>query len=310
MRDACRPELSVVLVTPDRYETIRETVRHLQAQTVREQLELVIVGPSRAAVAPPNEELTCFGGWQVVEVGEIRASPAARVAGIHAASAPLVVFAEDHAFPEPGWAEALLRAHKGPWAAVGPVFRIAGCKNAVGQASLLIGYLPWTEPVEAGEVEDLPGRNTCYRRSLLLEYGAGLEEMLVLESRLHADLRRKGHRLYLEPGAGIRHVMFSRLGELAREQFLVGRMFGAGRAACWSPLRRLFYAAAAPAVPLLRTWRISRRLPPSSPLRAQLPALLPVLLAGLCVSALGEATGYLAGARDASEKMTRMEFHR
>ncbi|HEX5708076.1 MAG TPA: hypothetical protein VFX96_12315 [Pyrinomonadaceae bacterium] len=40
--------MSVLIVTPDDYRTIRKTVRHLGAQTARERLEVVIVAPSRA----------------------------------------------------------------------------------------------------------------------------------------------------------------------------------------------------------------------------------------------------------------------
>jgi hypothetical protein len=39
--------MSVVLVTPDRYEAIRKTMEHLRAQTVSDQLEIVIVGPAK-----------------------------------------------------------------------------------------------------------------------------------------------------------------------------------------------------------------------------------------------------------------------
>jgi hypothetical protein len=39
------------------------------------------------------------------------------------ARAPIVALAEDHAFPAPGWAEALIAAHRDPWAAIGAVIR-------------------------------------------------------------------------------------------------------------------------------------------------------------------------------------------
>ena len=45
------PEMSVVIVTPDRYETIRKTMDHLRVQTARHRLEIVIVAPSAARLA-------------------------------------------------------------------------------------------------------------------------------------------------------------------------------------------------------------------------------------------------------------------
>ena len=50
MNDGCAAQISVVLVTPDRYDAIRKTMEHLQAQTVLDQLEIVIVAPSAATL--------------------------------------------------------------------------------------------------------------------------------------------------------------------------------------------------------------------------------------------------------------------
>jgi hypothetical protein len=41
-------QMSVVLVTPGRYDSIRKTMEHLLVQTVMDQLEIVIVAPSVA----------------------------------------------------------------------------------------------------------------------------------------------------------------------------------------------------------------------------------------------------------------------
>jgi glycosyltransferase involved in cell wall biosynthesis len=40
--------MSVVITTPDNYQTIRRTISHLRRQTVKEALELIIVAPSLA----------------------------------------------------------------------------------------------------------------------------------------------------------------------------------------------------------------------------------------------------------------------
>jgi hypothetical protein len=77
--------LSVVLVTPDRCETVRTAVRHLVAQTVRDQIELVLVTPHAAALQPDQPESQRFGAFQIVEIEEsrsiARANPAGTAAG-------------------------------------------------------------------------------------------------------------------------------------------------------------------------------------------------------------------------------------
>jgi hypothetical protein len=43
MTDNGSPKMSVIILTPDCYETIRKTMGCLRAQTVRDQLEIIIV---------------------------------------------------------------------------------------------------------------------------------------------------------------------------------------------------------------------------------------------------------------------------
>ena len=80
-----RPELSAVIVTPDDYQTIRETIRCLAAQEVSDRIELVIVAPSADGLGLENGGLGFFR-IEVVEAGEVRSSAAARVAGIRRSS--------------------------------------------------------------------------------------------------------------------------------------------------------------------------------------------------------------------------------
>src|SRR5215207_532265 len=54
------PEMSVLILTPGGFELIRETVRHLSAQTARERLELVVVAPSREALGHFEPEASGF----------------------------------------------------------------------------------------------------------------------------------------------------------------------------------------------------------------------------------------------------------
>ncbi len=311
MSATATPELSVILVTPDRFETIRRTVSWLGAQTVHDRLELVIVAPSREVLDLDAHELDGFHGFRVVETGTVRSVAAGNAAGVREASAPVVVFAEDHSYPQPGWAEALIAAHREPWAAVGPVVANGNPRSAVSWADFLPGYGPWLDPTPGGVVDYLPGHNSSYKRDLLLELGPELEPMLNAESVLHWELQARGHRLYLEPAAKTRHFNFSRLSIYLRATFLHARTFAAERARAgrWGLLCRLAYATAWPLIPLVRLRRVFRDVR-RAPSRGVLPRVLPPVLLGLAVSALGEATGYLLGPGDAPEKVSAYEFHR
>src|SRR5437868_5149876 len=82
--------------------------------------EIVIVCTAEDSLGLAKEEITGFHSVRLIEMGDIKTTSRARAAAIRAASGPVVALAEDHAFPEPDWAEVLIRAHRQPWAAVGP----------------------------------------------------------------------------------------------------------------------------------------------------------------------------------------------
>ncbi len=234
---------------------------------------------------------------------------AARVAGVRAARAPIVAFVEDHSFPQPGWAAALIGAHRGPWAAVGPAVGNANPASAMSWANLLIEYAPWLEPATRGSVEHLPGHNSSYKRAILMEYGPALETMLEAETILHWDLRAKGFQLWLEPEAKTLHLNFSGAAASIRLRFHGGRMFAAARARQWPIARRLAYSAAAPLIPLVRLRRIvaqawRRDRTPTPPKRA-----VPAMLFLLACDAAGEMAGYLMGAGGEAQRAGEFEFH-
>ncbi|MGH7752988.1 MAG: hypothetical protein ACREN5_09240, partial [Gemmatimonadales bacterium] len=102
----------------------------------------------------------------------------------------------------------------------------------------------------------------------------------------------------------------SRVSSFVRVQYFGGRAFGAARAGYWHwPfLRRLAYAAAAPAIVVLRLRRTMADMArlPRDPRRPS--GVLPFLVVGLIAHTLGEAVGYLAGSGDAVRQKSALEL--
>lgn len=304
------PLLSVVLVTPDTFENQRVTLRHLRAQSIHDRIEIVLVGPS-AALDIEEAAIEGFSAYRVVEIGVLRSNAHGLAAGAGAASAPVVVFGEDHCFPAPGWAEALVAAHAEGHAVVGPVFRLANPESAVSCADFMMTYGPWLDPLPAGERDHLPGHNSAYKRDLLIAYGDRLESMLEAESVLHWDLKSKGHTLFLEPAAVVYHFNFSRFGPLVTTHFHLSRAFAAHRfeGSGLSAVRRIGYALGTPLLPAVRLRRAlldMRRLPDDQKPRGAVG----MLVAALGASALGEAIGYTLGPGTAARRVSEYEYHR
>ena len=114
-------------------------MRHLRAQTARDRIELIVVAESARAVDCGALQGDVFAACRVVEVGPITQRGDAAAKGIRAATAPIVAMIEDHSYPEPEWAEALLRAHAGPWTVVGPVVANANPDYAASWVNYVLG---------------------------------------------------------------------------------------------------------------------------------------------------------------------------
>lgn len=306
------PELSAILITPGSYETIRKSVEHLHAQGIRGQIEVVIVAPSREGLEPDHAVLDGFWGWQVVEVGEIDNLGPVEAAGVRASRAPVVVYVEEHSYPLPGWAEALVEAHAGPWAAVGPSITNANPESAVSWTSMFLDFADWVAPGEPGPAAALPSHQTSYKRDLLLAYGPRLDHFLETETALQYDLVANGHRLYYEPAARTNHLNVSRASEIMGLQFYNYREFGANRSALggWGWPRRMLYIAGAPLIPFVRGARVLRQIRRCGLQRELLPRALPPIALGLVSATVGELVGYAIGKGDSSRKRVTFELER
>ncbi|MGF1538554.1 MAG: glycosyltransferase family 2 protein [Elainellaceae cyanobacterium] len=311
-------KLSVILITSDHFNSIRKTIGYLQKQTIQPDIELIIVAPSYSEITTDldsgvlSAQLSGFANYQIVEIGPIVSIGRAYAAGVRAAQAPVVALGEDHCFPEPGWAAALVSAHQQPYAAVGPALRNANPGSAISWADMLIAYVQWMDPAVGQTVNFLPGHNSSYKREILLDYD-DLEEMMESETLLHWDLRSRGYELYLEPAAKAAHTNFAQLFPWLPVQFRAGRIFAGGRAQVegWSGLKRLSYAAASPLIPVVRMARILGALSQGDRPQVKIAAgTLPMTLLGLIADGLGQMVGYGWGYGDTLQDYAAAEFHR
>lgn len=305
------PGLSVILITPHHLRTLRKTLRRLRAQTVAHQIEVVIVAPTLARLGFDERERQGLGQVRLVEAGAELSLGAAKGLGVRTATAPVVAFAEDHCYPAPGWAEALLAAHRGPWVAVAPAIGNANPESAVSWANLLLAYGHWLAPARSREIHDVPAHNSSYKRDALLAFGDALDAMLGREGSLHQALRARGERLYLEGGAEAFHLNPTRTPAWWVLRFNAGRLYAASRVAQgrWSPARRLVYCGGAPLIPLMRLPQLVTQLRQAG-LVALLPRIWPALLLGLLLHSAGEVAGYLRGEGQTRAYLANFEYDR
>jgi hypothetical protein len=305
-------ELSIVLVAGTGATGVARTLRHLRAQTVRHRLEVLIVAESSAGFDLAALEVSEFAACRILEVGPIAERGAAAARGVLAATSPIVGLIEDHSFPEPEWAEALLRAHAGKWAGVGPAVCNANPESAGSWVNYVLSYGGFAPPLPAGERDLLPWHNSAYKRDALAPFEDRLGTLFEWDGRLQAELRSRGHSLYLEPAARTYHHNVSAAWSTVTLNTQRGRILGAQRAEreAWPTWRRLLQAAAFPLFPLLQLRHVlpqMKRVPVPAALRTR---VLAGLVGTLGVLAVGEAWGLLAGAGDAVARLEDFELNR
>lgn len=303
--------LSVVLIMPDSFDGIAKTVRHLQAQTIAERLEIILVAASADEAAVDKVALQGFGAWRLIELPGLSRGGPARAAGIRHASAPFVVLAEDHCFPEPDWAEALLDAfHRHPEAgAIVPSISNGNPRTLTSWADVYMNFGPFVDHTSATALDHLPWHNACFRREAFAGHEADLPHLLEVEMLWHDRLVENGHTLRITPATRIHHYNFSRPSFFLREQYVNGRIFGSVQAEPMPVWRQWLHACSAPLVQATRFRSILHDLRRSERL-GLLPRLLPALALGLVANGFGEFVGYTFGAGRAKETKFDLEFRR
>ncbi len=302
-------DMSVILITPDTYDTVRWTVQALQRQTAKDKLELVFVVPSTKDLRLIKSDLEVFAGYQLIEIGEINSTAFARAAGVFAAQASVIVFAESHCFPAPTWAEALIFRQREPWAGVGPIVCNANPATALSWSNFLIEYGEWIGIETSDSQHHIPGNNGSYKREALLEYGSDLANMLEADSPMQWDMQSRGHTFCMESQAKTFHLNFSVFFESLVARFYSGRLFATSRSQKWTKIHRFLYFGGSPLIPLIRLDRILRTLYRSDQ-RRLIPRTLLYLIIFLIFDGIGEMVGYAFGPGEAMKKISDREFYR
>ncbi len=253
------PRLTAIVAAIDDYPTVAEALACLEAQTIREAIEVVMVCRSEAALELPEGFRAAHPDYVLVEAGEDVLLHDARALAVRRASAPFVVILEDHALPHDDCLERLVaRLEEGTWSVVGPSFVSGNTVSPIARAANLLTYGEWMGYAKGGERRYVAGYSSAWSRERLLSCGAQLGQELAIPSALQERFRAEGDRLYFEAAAVMVHWEGSSLAAVQRILRGQGRAMGAIRARGWSWLRRCLASALAPVRAAYRVWRGAR----------------------------------------------------
>jgi hypothetical protein len=308
-----RPALTVVLLAPKQLAALRGTLKYLRAQSIANQIEVIVLGTSAEQLAQhAPEDVSGFQAVQFIPVGPIENVDMTAPRALPYAKADYVAFIEDHAYPQPGWAEAVVQASQRGVHVIGAAMLNFNPGSMLSWANLFIGYGVAVAPTFTGERGSVGLHNSAFQKAALLKYGEHLPQMMGRDGGLLQDMKSKGMRLYLPAQALLAHANPSRLRSTFQLRFNAGRSFGAQRAEIerWSAQKRLIYFVGGAAIPLVRFVRLYRDLKRILVHYDLLPRALPMLFLALIFDAMGQMVGYSAGYGKSREILAGFERDR
>ncbi len=298
-----RPDLTAVIVVGTRRKRAQRSLDSLGSQTAASRMEVLIMDLSDEdtppLVAPPAVQVDFVRrpGWENWCW--------ARAEAVRRAQSPVVAFIEDHCYASPRWAEHLLDAYQGPWAAVGYGFANANPETFIARTSFVDAYGRWSHLRPPGPTRFLPGQNVSYRRESLLSFGERLGRLLTPDFVIHEAMIARDMPLFSETRAVAAHENFEFVGGQLGAHFAFARLLAARRAESkkFSLPRRLFYGLAViPGAPLINTARLVRAALMHPEMRRSLLPALPICTATYLISCFGESLGYLIGQGSSEEE--------
>lgn len=177
--------------------------------------------------------------------------PELRLFGCRASTGEYVAFIEDDCIVSEDWFETLLRHHRSGISVVGGSLVADDYHCAVDWAMFLCEYGRFTGAM-AKKVKSLPGNNTSYKRSLLLDhFDLFSHDKGIYDVFLNGSLTRLGVDLYFDGQMSVKNINRWSMRNLITGALHHGRCYAGMRLQKVGMVKRVLYAALTPLLPPL-----------------------------------------------------------
>ncbi len=306
MNNPQTPVLSVIIIVIDGATALRRCLEALRAQKEAPPLDIIV--PFDEAIAEIGDLRADFPETNFVDLGtapgggfsnafeEHNRLDLRRARGLDAATGDLIAMIEDRGWPRDDWARAMVNLHAThPHPAIGGAVENASPNMLMG-AVFKCDFARSEPPFETGESEFLTDINICYKRASLLAI-RNLWAERYHEVTVNWGLQTDGATLLRtqEPIVVMERQPRS-LGDLLKERFHWGRVFGRVRVANAPRINGVAWAAFTPILPFVLLARIFRLHREKGRSLIGFFNEAPALLLLLTCWSLGEFSGYIEGA--------------
>jgi hypothetical protein len=214
---------------------------------------------------------------------------------------------EDHVRPDTEWSRQIIEAHQSGYAAIGGAIE-NGIDRVINWAAYFSDVGRYHNPLPEGESAYASVVNISYKRSCLENIRAVWHDRFG-ETAVHWALMAQRKKLALSPNIIVwQHRETLRFGKSAREFFQWGRSYGGTRGKLVGRVKRLIYAAMAPAIPAVLLMRSARDVRSKGRLMGPWLKSMPLGMVLTGAWCCGELAGYLVGEVKPKPKSTAREF--
>lgn len=307
------PLLSVITVTSIDFSIVRRTILFLQQQTIADQIEIIVICESLDKVADHQiDAISGFEKFVFYEVGHPITQFAEEMSIVsHTATAPIVAFIDNHAYPFADWAQEVLKSHQ-QYGVVGFGMHNANPSTTLSWLELLLSYPQQSIPRPSSEVSYVPFAQFSIKKKIIDEIEAQDEFLIGRNSEINKIILQLGYKMYLNTDAVLSHANPSTWRSATFIHFNAGRYDAAKRIqeGQWSLIRRIIYILGSPLIPFVRMWRfwnLELRLPIFYSIRMK---LLPTLFIIVVYMTIGEVSAFLFGMGNALQNLETVEYDR
>ena len=217
-----QPLISVIIPTRDRPQALARCLESVGAQTVIDQLEVIVVDDGSFAASEVASVVGLRPRTRLIR-RDGNGPAAARNAGARAARGSFLCFTDDDCVPWPDWAERLVGAlERGEDAAAGATLSGGG---ALADASELVAHAPAGTSSDASELPFAPSNNIACTRKVFqsIQFDESFPGAAGEDRDWCARLILAGYVLRSEPMARVVHQQDLTLAGFLRQQVAYGQ---------------------------------------------------------------------------------------
>jgi glycosyltransferase involved in cell wall biosynthesis len=295
-------QVSVVIGVHNAAAVIKLCLDTLQSQ-IQGNAEIIVADSSTDGTDRIIREQ--FPAVRLLHFAEPLNLPQLRGKGIEIAKGNIIAIIDPYSIVDPRWLDELIEVHKKRSnLIIGGVVDLfaAEQQNLLAWAIYINEYGMFMNPVEAGEMEILPGSNISYKRSVLFA-GDAPKQTEFWKTFVNWDIEQAGSGLWQSPDFLVSLNKPIAFGDFFWSRFEHGRCFAGMRAQKLSVGERILRALTAPLLPGVFLWRWGKRYWRKDRYRSKFLLTLPLQVLLFGNWALGEFVGYLFGAGQSCRRL-------